>query len=175
MYAISNQGPGPSNRKKGNNNNKLGKNQYKDRPLPDDPHVAKLLEQYHLKGVSDKKQISKLLLEEHGLTLSESSISRRKRKLGLRGSHITTLELSDDLKRQLILDQMAKDPAGKLGPRIVKQAIFEETGIQLTRDYIRAEMRTLDPVAHSARVPAHVRQSSYIQPKMPQVLRYRIP
>ena len=64
---------------------------------------------------------------------SESSISRRKRKLGLKASHLTTLELDVSVKRQLILDQMAKDPKGRLGARMVKQGILRDTGIHLTR------------------------------------------
>ncbi|KAJ3517592.1 hypothetical protein NLJ89_g415 [Agrocybe chaxingu] len=148
----------------GNNNNKYGKNQYKDRPPPDDPHVAELLTAYHRNGINDRREVSKLLLEEHGITLSESSISRRKRKLGLRASHITTQELSESVKIQLILDQMAKDPSGKLGPRMIKQGIFKDTGVQLTRDYIREEMKKLDPVAWSNRGPKHVREKRQLPP-----------
>ncbi|KAF8801582.1 hypothetical protein BYT27DRAFT_7198153, partial [Phlegmacium glaucopus] len=74
----------------------------------------------------------------------ESSISRRKRKLGLKASHLTTLELNVTVKRQPIPHQMAKDPKGRLG-------------IHLTRDYIREEMMKLDPAAHAARGPAHVK------------------
>ena len=44
-----------------------------------------------------------------------------------------TAELPDDQKRQLILDQMAKDPAGGCGPSLIKEAIAHETGIHLTR------------------------------------------
>jgi hypothetical protein len=67
------------------------------------------------------------------ILFSESSISRRKRKLGLKASHLTTLELDVNVKRQLILDQMAKDPKGRLGARMVKQGILRDTGIHLTR------------------------------------------
>ena len=117
---------------------------------PDDPQVAELLKKYHREGITDKKVLSQLFTSEHGLTLrsvhesnitlgflivpaSESTIVRRKKKLGLRASRLTTLELSYDVKRQLVLDQMAKDPKGLIGPRTVKQGIFKDTGVQLTR------------------------------------------
>ena len=67
------------------------------------------------------------------ILFSESTISRRKRKLGLRASHLTTLELDSAVKRQLILDQMAKDPKGRLGARMVKRGILRDKGIHLTR------------------------------------------
>ena len=73
------------------------------------------------------------LSEFKSVLSSESSISRRKRKLGLKASHLTTLELDVNVKRQLILDQMAKDPKGRLGARMVKQGILRDTGIHLTR------------------------------------------
>ncbi|KAH9482120.1 hypothetical protein JR316_0004215 [Psilocybe cubensis] len=133
-----------------------GKNQYKDRPLLDDPHVAELLNAYHLKGITDNRLISNLLLEEHGVTLGERSVYRRKKMLGLWASKHTTKELSEAVKRQLVAAQMAKDPTGKLGARLVKQRVFEDTGLHLTRDYIRAEMRRVDPVAHAARGPSHI-------------------
>jgi hypothetical protein len=40
---------------------------------------------------------------------------------------------------------------------MVKQGILRDTGIHLTRDYIREEMKNLDPAAHAARGPAHVK------------------
>ena len=117
---------------------------------PDDPQVVELLKKYHREGITDKKVLSQLFSSEHGLTLrsvyelnitlgflivpaSESTIVRRKKKLGLRASRLTTLELSYDVKRQLVLDQMAKDAKGLIGPRTVKQGIFKDTGVQLTR------------------------------------------
>ncbi|KAF8801594.1 hypothetical protein BYT27DRAFT_7174067 [Phlegmacium glaucopus] len=158
MSAINaNPTSSEGSRKSSHCNNMSGKNQYKNRPAPDDPRVSELLRDYHCKGITDKTQVRKLLLEEHGVILSESSISRRKRKLGLKASHLTTLELNVTVKRQLILDQMAKDPKGRLGARMVKQGILRDGGIHLTRDYIREEMMKLDPAAHAARGPAHVK------------------
>jgi hypothetical protein len=67
------------------------------------------------------------------LLLSESTICRRRRELGLRASGLTTRSLPDAVKRQLVLDQMAKDPEGKLGAKTIKAGIFKDTGIDITR------------------------------------------
>lgn len=53
--------------------------------------------------------------------------------LGLWASKHTTKELSEVVKRQLVAAQMAKDPSGRLGARVVKQRVFEDTGLHLTR------------------------------------------
>ncbi|PPQ77166.1 hypothetical protein CVT25_010794 [Psilocybe cyanescens] len=155
VTASSSKQPSGS-KEKGKIHNKTGKNQYKDRPLLDDPHVSELLNAYHLKGITDNRVISKLLLEEHGVMLGERSVYRRKKMLGLWASKHTTQELSEAVKRQLVAAQMAKDPNGRLGARVVKQRVFEDTGLHLTRDYIRAEMKRIDPAAHAARGPAHI-------------------
>jgi len=41
--------------------------------------------------------------------------------------------MSEEEKRRLISVQMAKDPKGKLGAKMIKQMIFEEAGVHLTR------------------------------------------
>ncbi|EDR06854.1 uncharacterized protein LACBIDRAFT_328609 [Laccaria bicolor S238N-H82] len=69
------------------------------------------------------------------------------------GSGAMTAELPDDQKCQPILDQMAKDPAGCHGPSLIKEAIAHETGIHLTRDFIRKEVVLLDPEASAAHEP----------------------
>jgi hypothetical protein len=52
----------------------------------------------------------------------------------------------DDIeKRQLVLDQMAKDPDRRKGPRTIRKDILAETGVLLTRDFVAAEMRAQDP------------------------------
>jgi len=43
-----------------------------------------------------------------------------------------TKQLPADVKHQLILDQMAQDPAGQQGPSTIKEAITWNTGIHLT-------------------------------------------
>jgi hypothetical protein len=64
---------------------------------------------------------------------SDRTVIRRRRELGLKCSGALTKELPEDFKRQLVLDQMRKDPSGAKGPRSVKLGIYKDTGIQLTR------------------------------------------
>ncbi|KAF9535185.1 hypothetical protein CPB83DRAFT_234812 [Crepidotus variabilis] len=125
--------------------------------LPDDPTLNAALKKYHLKGINDSTEISKLLLKEHGITLCETSVTRRRKKLGYRAGGYTTKTMEEDAKKKLILDQMAKDPKGRLGARMIKEGIFKDTGIHLTRDYIREAMRQLDPEAYSKRGPRHMK------------------
>ncbi|KIJ14659.1 hypothetical protein PAXINDRAFT_169591 [Paxillus involutus ATCC 200175] len=133
------------------NRNPKGKNQYKDCPPKNDAKVTELLYDYQRREIFDKKRISQLLYDEHGIKLSESSVARRRRSLGLYASGVTTRQLPETVKRQLVLTQMSKDPGKKLGPRMIKQFIAKETGIHLTRDYIRAEMLRHDPEGFAAR------------------------
>ncbi|KAF9554879.1 hypothetical protein CPC08DRAFT_643686 [Agrocybe pediades] len=114
-------------------NNREGKNQYKDRPPRDDPHVANILRGYHAKGITDNRIISKMLLEEHKITLSEGSVHRRRKLHGLHASRTTMKQLDEETKRELILEQLRKDPTGKVGPRVIKIRIFQDRGIHLTR------------------------------------------
>lgn len=61
------------------------------------------------------------------------TIRRRREELGLFGSTKTTRKLTEVQKRQLVLDQMAKDPSGRKGPARMREKIVEETGHLLTR------------------------------------------
>jgi hypothetical protein len=60
-------------------------------------------------------------------------VARRRGALGLKGSAATTRTLPDAVKRQYILDQMAKDPTGMQGPRTVKEGIAHDTGENISR------------------------------------------
>ena len=64
---------------------------------------------------------------------SPATITRRKHKLGLKGSSATTKSIPDVVKRQLVLDQMAKDPTGMQGPHTVKEGITYDSGEKITR------------------------------------------
>lgn len=59
-------------------------------------------------------------------------MTRRKRKLGLKGNSVITKELSDTTKRQMVLNQMVKDPTGKRGPRTIKEGIAHDEGTHMT-------------------------------------------
>ena len=64
---------------------------------------------------------------------SAVSIQKCRKRIGLKGSRITTRETPDDVKRQLVLDQMAKDPTRRSGPRVVREDIVQTAGVHLTR------------------------------------------
>ena len=144
----------------------------------------------HRRNITSKETIRQLLLKDLGVTMrsvnslypvriiadyyklhSTATISRRKRKLGLKGSSATTKSIPDVVKRQMVLDQMAKDPTGMQGPRTVKKGIAQDTGENITRyatnmlslltgvidlyssDWIWKEMQELDPDAFARRAP----------------------
>lgn len=64
---------------------------------------------------------------------SARTVARHRKTYGLRGSGATTQEMPLPEKRQLVLDELAKDPLGRKGPGAIKEAISLNTGIQLTR------------------------------------------
>ncbi|OSD05401.1 hypothetical protein PYCCODRAFT_1443303 [Trametes coccinea BRFM310] len=133
--------------------NPTGKNKYKECPAQDDARVETALREYHRRNITDKYMISKLLLSEHGIKMSASTVTRRRKALSLKGSGSMTRELPDSEKRQLVLDQMAKHPARGMGPRRMKEVIAADTGIHLTRDYISDEMHKIDPDGFQLRHP----------------------
>jgi len=62
-----------------------------------------------------------------------TTVDRRRALLGLTGSGPTTKETPDVVKRQLVLDAMAKDPANHHGPRTIKETIARDASTHLTR------------------------------------------
>jgi hypothetical protein len=67
------------------------------------------------------------------IKFSEATVARRRKALGLKGSAATTKATPDAVKRQLVLDQMAKDPTGMQGPRTIKEGIAHDTGESVSR------------------------------------------
>ncbi|KAF5386057.1 hypothetical protein D9615_002423 [Tricholomella constricta] len=136
------------------NNNPSGINQYKQCPPKDDPHTAAALQDYFKRNITNRKMISELLWTDHKIQLSEASVARRCKQLGLFGSGKTTREMSESDKRQLVLDQMSQDPTGRRGPRLTREAIIFNTGIHLTRKCIIDEMRLHHPEGFKLREPS---------------------
>ncbi|KAG6372147.1 hypothetical protein JVT61DRAFT_8557 [Boletus reticuloceps] len=133
--------------------NPTGKNQHKDCPSVDDERVAEILREYHRRNLTNKRLISKLLLAEHGIQMSEATVTRRRKLLGLHGSRTTSCTLPVTIKRQLVLDQMAKDPARRQGPDLIKEGIAFACGVHISRDFVTAEMRQHDPTGFELRDP----------------------
>lgn len=116
-----------------------------------DERVRQFLIGYHRRGITDRKNISQLLLAESPSIImrcvhtflhpfshvtsssSEATVARRLQKFNLRASRFTTQRMPDAEKRQYILDQMSKDPTGKKGPRTIRKEIASEHGVFLTR------------------------------------------
>ena len=80
-------------------------------------------------------------------------MTRRRRLLGLHGSRTTTRVLPVTVKRQLVLDQMSKDPARRQGPDLIKEGIAFDQGVHISRDFVTAEMRQHDPAGFEIRDP----------------------
>ncbi|KAK7690805.1 hypothetical protein QCA50_005905 [Cerrena zonata] len=135
------------------NNNPTGINQFKDCPPKNDEQTAALITGYHKRGITGKLQISELLAEEHDIKMSQRTVARRLKDLGLKGSGATTREMPLPQKRQLVLDQLAVDPSSRRGPRMIKEYITHDTGLHLTRDFIEQEMRIHDPDGFAVRLP----------------------
>ncbi|KAL0567778.1 hypothetical protein V5O48_014215 [Marasmius crinis-equi] len=135
------------------NNNPTGKNQYPDCPKPGDPQVNEYLREYHRKGITSYAKLSKLLKADHDISMGAKTVQRRLEVLGLYASGKTTKDMSEVEKRQLVADQLAKDPSRRKGPAIMKEAIAFDTGIHLTRDWIHDEMKLQDPEGFEERAP----------------------
>ncbi|KAJ3994232.1 hypothetical protein F5050DRAFT_1800803 [Lentinula boryana] len=134
-------------------NNRFGKNQHKNCPPISDERVHAALLEYHRRNITNKETISKLLKIEHGITLVPSSVTRRKKHWSIQGSSATTQSMPDLDKRQLVLDEMANDPNGKRGLRVIKEILALQHNVHLTRDFIEATMREEDPDGFKSRDP----------------------
>ncbi|TFK58765.1 hypothetical protein BDN72DRAFT_966259 [Pluteus cervinus] len=136
------------------NNNPTGINQYKDCPSKGDEKVSNIIREYHRRGITNRQIISDLLKVEHDIQMSQASVARRLKDLELYAAGITTRRLPESTKRQLVLDQLGKDPVSSRGPKAVKEAITRNTGIHLTRSFIREEMHLQDPDGFIKRLPS---------------------
>ncbi|OAX30661.1 hypothetical protein K503DRAFT_191331 [Rhizopogon vinicolor AM-OR11-026] len=89
-------------------NNPEGRNQRKRCLIApkNDQSIQQILAQYHRDGITDREKISRLLKAEHGVTMSEATVARRRQQFGLLGSAQSTYSLPGSTKRQLVLDQL---------------------------------------------------------------------
>jgi hypothetical protein len=67
------------------------------------------------------------------LLCSAMTVKRRQKEFGLFASRKTTAELPSIVKAKLVLEQMEKDPLGRLGPRTIKERLSLDTGVHLSR------------------------------------------
>lgn len=67
------------------------------------------------------------------MSLSASTVKRRRKALGLKGSGSTRKEIDFERAEQLVLDQMAEDPAKHHGVRTIQNKIAQAEMIHLPR------------------------------------------
>ncbi|KIJ30748.1 hypothetical protein M422DRAFT_267689 [Sphaerobolus stellatus SS14] len=127
--------------------NPRGINQYTHCPSKDDKRVEKLLREYDQHEVKSPKLLTELLWAEHSIQM------RCKKDYKILDSHTTTATLPETVKRQLVLDELERDPGRRQGPPLIKEGIWMRTGLDLTRDYVEEEMRFQDPEGFQLRDP----------------------
>ena len=75
---------------------------------------------------------------------SKATVTWQKCKLQLKGSGSTMKGLSDTVKRQILLKQMAKDPMRKQGSCMIKEGITHDEGVHIIQ-YISTDFMRLEP------------------------------
>ncbi|KAJ3903978.1 hypothetical protein F5879DRAFT_922647 [Lentinula edodes] len=116
-------------------NNRTGKNQHQESARIGDKKVYTALLEYHQRNITNKDTISQLLKTDYGINLSRA----------------TAQSMPDLDKRQLVFDEMAKDP--KRGPRTIKECLSMEHGVHLTREFIEDTMQEEDSEGFRLRDP----------------------
>ncbi|KIK79272.1 hypothetical protein PAXRUDRAFT_288394 [Paxillus rubicundulus Ve08.2h10] len=106
----------------------MGNNQY-NCVSKNDKRVNQILREYQRRAITNCHRISQLLLVEHNITMSPTTISRRRKDLHLQAGGATTRLLSNVVKRQLVADQLSQDPLSCRGPRTVREAIAATSGM----------------------------------------------
>ena len=84
---------------------------------------------------------------------SDSTVKRRRRELGLKGSGATTREMPYQQKLQLVMDELDSDPSRGRGLDNIRHRIAFNHGIHLTRDFISDIMHIQDEDGFLLREP----------------------
>lgn len=112
-----------------------------------------ILEDYHSRGITSRKKLKDYLYAEHGVVCryvisteevsgyqnlptcacSETTIGRALSAWGLKAAGATAKDVAPEDVRQLVIDEMAKDPNQRRGPRTIKEGIQLDTGVHLPR------------------------------------------
>ncbi|KAH6885542.1 hypothetical protein BKA70DRAFT_1337741 [Coprinopsis sp. MPI-PUGE-AT-0042] len=143
-YLSSMQRPG---------NNPTGKNQHPNCPPKGDSRVLDLLRKYHNDGHTNRDKVSKAMWDDHSIEIGPATVARRWGDMGLRASTSNTRDTPAEKKRQLVLDAMSADPAGRMGPATIRQNIRQDTHQHLTFKCVTSEMRDAHPEGFAARDP----------------------
>jgi len=133
--------------------NPAGNNQHGKVLKDNDERLIDALNEYHREGLTSNAKISARLYADHGISMSDTTVKRRRSALGLFGSHKTLKMMPVEEAEQLVVDQMDKDPAKRHGPRTTKHKIINTTGFHLPRDFVDSVMHQHDPDAFAGRNP----------------------
>ncbi|KIJ55155.1 hypothetical protein M422DRAFT_239782, partial [Sphaerobolus stellatus SS14] len=113
-------------------------------PHRNNERVNNLLRKYADDGVSDRKKISELLAKEHGIHMSEATVSRRRRTLGLTKRPGAPTNISNAEKRSYIWKHRDVGYRGLRRSRAIQKALKEDYDIHITEAYISQVIKGID-------------------------------
>ncbi|KIJ55188.1 hypothetical protein M422DRAFT_239816 [Sphaerobolus stellatus SS14] len=116
----------------------------RDISRPNNEHVNKILRQYEDKGVSDRKKISQLLADEHGIYMSEVTVAKRRRtpNCTIRADALTNI--SDVKKRFCIWKHRDASYKGLRRSRGIERAVKGAYDMHITEEYISQALEGID-------------------------------
>lgn len=132
--------------------NPIGRNQHPNCPSKNSDAFLNLLKEYH-KITTSRSEVKALLERRHNIYISERTIGRRWRDMGLKGSRATEASMPRGDVVQLVVAHMEEDVAGTLGKGALKKQIALRTGVHLKRKTVGEIQSMVDPVAALARHP----------------------
>jgi len=118
--------------------NPTGRNQFNKCPRKT-PQLQELLRRYH-RITTNRRAVSGSLARYYGINISERTIARRWKEMGLKGSGATEASLSPEEIVQIIHRHAGDRPSERL-PSKVKRRIAREAGVHLKRETVARVLR----------------------------------
>ncbi|THG92517.1 hypothetical protein EW026_g8404 [Hermanssonia centrifuga] len=119
----------------------------------DDATLINALQKYHRQKLTDNKRIAQLLHTEHGLQMSDTTVKRRRRELGLVGSKVNAREIPLQQAEQLVLQQLDQDPAKHHGVCTIQAKVAFNSGVHIARQTVSDIMHIHAPGGFDKREP----------------------
>ncbi|KIJ55144.1 hypothetical protein M422DRAFT_239771 [Sphaerobolus stellatus SS14] len=113
-------------------------------PHRNNERVNELLRRYEDNGVSNRKKISQLLADEHGIRMSEATVARRRKTLKLTKRPGAPTKISDIEKRIYIWKCRDVGYRGLKRSRGIQRALKEDDDIHITKAYISQALKGVD-------------------------------
>ncbi|KZS95046.1 hypothetical protein SISNIDRAFT_452364 [Sistotremastrum niveocremeum HHB9708] len=133
-------------------NNQKGVNRYGKKPDIDKERLRTLLTGYNKRNIFEWDLMIELLAnEDPPITLSRSVFGKYKKEFKIGTSVMNPMSRAE--KDAVVLEELAKDPLNKLGPRSIKERIGM-TGTHIERHIVRSVMKAHAPEAFQERHPA---------------------